>query len=356
MTTTIQNLKILPSIGLTYDDVVIVPQYSEVISRKDVDISIDLAPGIHLETPLTASNMDTVISVDLCVKISELGGLAWNHQFQSIEKEVKILSESKKKGARLVGCAIGATSDYLERAKALIDNGADIILIDTPHAHSKMGVEAVKAFRKMFGKFPLIAGTVATKEGTYDLIKAGVDGLKVGIGSGSACLTRINAGCGVPQLTAVLECSEITIREGKSLLADAGIKMPGSFAKAIAAGGSAAMMGGVFAGSLESPSKLVEKDGKMFKVYYGSASQAGKQYRSENDPAHKKSSNEFIEGGEGLVAYRGTLEEIFASYVMGLRSAMSYSGAFNIKEFQNKVLFQQITASGILEGGAHGLI
>jgi IMP dehydrogenase len=354
--TTNSHTKILPTHGLTYDDVVIYPQYSEVISRKDVDISVEIAPGIKLTSPITASNMDTVISVDLCVSLSECGGIAWNHQFQSIEKEVEVLVESKKRGARLVGCTIGATADFLDRAKALIENGADIILIDTPHADSLNCINAIKAFRKQFGKFPLIAGTVATRQGAYNLIKAGVDGLKVGIGSGAACLTRVNAGCGVPQLTAVLECAEITRKEGKSLIADAGIKVPGSFAKAIAAGANAAMMGAVFAGSLESPSTLVEKEGKKFKVYYGSASHAGKQYRVDNDPTHKKSSSEFIEGGEGLVKYHGTVEEIVTAYTMGLRSAMSYSGAFSIPEFHEKALFMQVSPSGIAEGGAHGLV
>jgi IMP dehydrogenase/GMP reductase len=350
------NSKILDIMGLTYDDVVIYPQYSEVISRKTVDISSEIAPGIRLETPITASNMDTVISVELCVKLSELGGIAWNHQLQSVEEEVAVLVESKKRGARLVGCTIGATGDYIERAKALIENGADIIMIDTPHAHSLNGIEAIKAFRKAFGKFPLIAGTVATRQGAIDLIKAGADGLKVGIGSGSPCLTRVNAGCGVPQLTAVLECAEITQREGKSLIADGGIKVPGAFAKAIAAGGSASMMGGVFAGCAESPSELVEVNGKKFKKYYGSASFAGKKYRSDHDKNHKKSPAEFIEGGEGLIVYQGELEEVIAKYAMGLRSAMSYSGAFNIKEFQEKAKFMHVSMAGIVEGGTHGFV
>lgn len=341
--------------GLTYDDVILRPQYSEIISRKDIDLTTELAPGVQIKTPIVAANMDTVISPELCIELSRLGGLAWNHQFGSIEEELKVLKAVKAKGER-VGCTISATNDYIERAKVMIDNGADIILIDTPHAHSYMGIEAVKNFRKHFGKFPLIAGTVATKEGALDLIKAGADGLKVGIGAGAACLTRVNAGSGMPQLSAVMECSEICKKEGKSLIADAGIKYPGSLAKAIAAGGHAGMMGSVLTGTLESPSKLVEKDGKKFKVYYGSASASGKKYRATHDPNHKKPATEFIEGGEGLVPYHGTLEEVITKYTMGLRSAMSYTGARNIKEFQEKAIFIELTQSGIQENFAHGMV
>jgi IMP dehydrogenase len=347
--------KVMSQLGLTYDEVLIVPQYSEVRSRNDVDTTVEIAPGIKLTTPIIPANMDTVVSFELNSKLSELGGLGNLHQFQSVESQVQQLKELKKAGSVVAGTT-GVTKDYLERAKALIDNGVDIIIFDTPHGHHILTIEAIKAFRKMFGAFPLIAGNIATAQATEDLIKAGVDGVKVGVGPGAACLTRVNAGSGYPQLTAVLECSEVARKHGKSVIADGGIKTPGNFAKAIGAGGTIAMMGSVLAGVDESPADLIEKNGKKFKTYRGSSSEEAKVARSQNDQNYKNSSTEYVEGAAGFVTYQGSLESFVQRYNMGLRSAMSYSGSWNVEEYHEKVQFVHVSAVGILESGAHGLV
>jgi IMP dehydrogenase len=349
------NAKIVPSLGLTYDEVLIVPQYSEVRSRNDVDLAVELAPGLTLTSPIIPSNMDTVVSVELCVRLHELGGIGNLHQFQSIEKQVLELKEVKSRGAK-VAASTGVTKDYIDRARALIENGVDLIIFDTPHAHHILTIEAVKAFRKEFGAFPLIAGNIATPEAAEDLIKAGVDGVKVGVGPGAACLTRVNAGSGYPQLSAVLAVGEVTKKYGKSLIADGGIKTPGNFAKAIGAGGTIAMMGSVLAGVDEAPSDLVERDGKRYKTYRGSSSEEAKMARSKNDQNYKNAANEYVEGAAGLVKYQGSLESFVQRFNMGLRSAMSYSGARTITEFHENVKFVQISPVGILESGAHGLV
>lgn len=346
---------ILTHHAYTYDDVLIKPQYSEVESRKDVDISVEIAPGIKLATPIMPVNMQTVISADLCVKISELGGMATLHQFSSIEDEVNMLIEVKKRGARVAG-AIGTTKDYIDRAEALIKNGVDIIVMDTPHGHNALTITAIKEFRKKLGKFPLIVGNIATREAANDLIRAGVDGLKVGVGPGAACLTRINAGSGYPQLSAVMEVSDIAHKHGVTVIADGGIQTPGNFAKAIGAGGTAAYIGSLYAGTLESPSELVDVSGKKFKRYFGSSSESAKLLRVQNDPTYKNKPTEFVEGADGLTPYRGTVEELTDNLVMGLRSAMSYTGARTIKEFQAQVIFVPVTSIGVRENGAHGLV
>lgn len=341
--------------ALTFDDVLIKPQYSEVFSRKDVDISVEIAPSIKLDIPIMPANMQTVISVELCIKISELGGMATLHQFSSIEDQVEMLQEVKKRNARVAG-AIGASKNYIERAKALIDHGVDLIIMDTPHGHNLLTLNAIKEFRKNFGSFPFIVGNIATREAAIDLIKAGVDGIKVGVGPGAACLTRVNAGAGMPQLSALMECSEVAMQMGKSVIADGGIQTPGNFSKAIGAGGTAAYLGSLFAGTEESPSELVEINGKKYKRYFGSSSEAAKEMRIKDDPSYQNKANEFVEGAEGLTKYQGSVESLVERLSMGLRSAISYSGGFNVREFQEKVTFVQITQNGVKENGAHGIV
>lgn len=339
----------------TYDDVLIRPQYSEVNSRKDVDTSVEIASGVTLKTPVMSANMQSVNSVELCVALDRVGGMATIDQFRDIEKQVAMLLEVKKLDSKVAG-AIGATKDFLERAEALIKNGVDLIVMDTPHAHSILGIEAIKSFRKKFKDFPLIAGNIATSEAVFDLAKAGVDGVKVGIGPGGACTTRTNAGVGNPQLSAVMECYEVAKNNNISVIADGGIKTAGNFSKAIAAGGTAAYIGSMFAGTEESPSELIEQNGKKLKKYYGSSSVTAKIERAQNDKNYNEKSSQFVEGAEGYTKYQGTVEELVEKLAMGLRSAMSYSGAFNISDFHDKAQFLLVTPIGIAENGAHGLV
>jgi len=346
--------KVLPQLGLTYDDVILRPQYSDIRSRNDVDTSIELVKGITLRVPLVASSMHTVISVELATRLWELGGIAQLHQFQTIEKEVAMLQAIKANGAKVIG-VVGATKDYYERAKALVENGVDALSVDTPHAHSIFAIEATRKLKQDFPHVPLIVGTVATKEGVEDLIKAGADSIKFGVGAGAACTTRVSAGVGVPQFSAILDGIQ-GLSNGVTLIADAGIKIPADFSKAIGAGAHAIMAGKIFAGTDEAPSELVEKDGRIYKVYMGEASSASKAERAKNDPSYRGSADEYVEGDAGLIPYAGSLESVVKSFDHGLRSAMSYSGAHTISEFRDKATFMQISTSSQIESTAHGLV
>lgn len=339
----------------TFDDVLIKPQYSEVRSRDEVDISVELVSGLTLKAPIMPANMQTVNSVELCVEIFRQGGLATVDQFQDISKQVKMLKDVKKQDAKVAG-AIGTTKDYIERAEALIKNGVDLIIMDTPHGHNILSKEAIKRFRKTFKDFPVIVGNIATREAAIAMISWGVDGVKVGVGPGAACLTRVHAGAGAPQVTAVMECFEVLRSHNIAIIADGGVKTPGDFATAIAAGGSAVYMGSVFAGTDEAPSEMIEVNGKKFKQYFGSSSALAKVHRAKNHKHFKEKASRYVEGAEGYTKYQGSVRDVVERMIMGLKSAMSYTGAFNVKEFQEKAIFTPITNNGVIENGAHGLV
>ncbi len=347
--------KIMSQLGLTYNDVILRPQYSDVRSRNDVDTSVQIVDGITLRVPLVASSMHTVISVDLAVRLWELGGIAQVHQFQTIEKEAEMIREIKDRGAKVIG-VVGATKDFAVRAKALVEAGADALSIDTPHAHSIYAIDATKELRRLFPRAPLIVGTVATREGVEDLIKAGANAIKFGVGAGAACTTRMSAGVGVPQFSAIMEGVEGLKDSGVTLIADGGIKIAADFSKAIGAGAHAIMAGKIFAGTDEAPSRLIEKDGERYKLYMGEASAHAKADRAKNDPNYSGKTYEYVEGAAGLIPYAGSLESVVQTYAMGLRSAMSYSGAFTIPEFHDRALFMQVSQSGQLESTAHGIV
>lgn len=347
--------KIESDLYYTFDDVLIKPQYSSVRSREDVDISVEIVKGLKLDIPLMSANMQSVNSVNLATKLYQLGGLATIDQFRCIEEEVAMIKEVKKNKAMVAG-AIGTTRDFLDRAKELIKAKVDLIVMDTPHAHNLLTRDAIRSFRKLYPKFPLIVGNIATKEAAIFLIEQGVDGIKVGIGPGAACLTRVNAGVGVPQVTAIMEVFDVTRHYNVSLIADGGVKTPGSIAKAIASGGSSIYMGSVFAGTDESPGEVVEINGKKFKEYFGSSSTEAKVRRAKSDKNFKQSASRFVEGESGFTKYQGSLEDVVERYTMGLKSAMSYTGAKTIKEFQDKAILTVLTQNGLIENGAHGLV
>lgn len=346
--------RLLDRLGLTYDDVILRPQYSDIRSRNDVDTSVEIVKGIMLRVPLVASSMHTVISVELAVKLWELGGIAQLHQFQTIEKEVEMLKAIKAKNAKVIA-VVGATKDYFERATALVEAGVDALSVDTPHAHSIFAIEATKKLKAAFPNVPLIVGTVATKEGVRDLVKAGADSIKFGVGAGAACTTRVSAGVGVPQFSAILDGIQ-GLGGRATLIADGGIKIPADFSKSIGAGAHAIMAGKIFAGTDEAPSELVEKDGRKYKVYMGEASSAAKADRAKNDPTYKGGANEYVEGAAGLIPYAGSLESVVRQFEHGLRSAMSYSGAYTVPEFHKKAVFMQVSTSSQVESTAHGLV
>ncbi|MFO0703852.1 MAG: guanosine monophosphate reductase [Patescibacteria group bacterium] len=340
--------------SLTYDDILIEPQYSEVISRKDVDTSIEIK-NLKLAMPVIAANMTNVISLDMCIALGKAGGIATIDQFMTIDDQVDMIKKVKSKKLP-IAAACGVTKDFKERSKAIIEAGADMIVFDTPHAHSILAKEAVSYCRKKFPKSLIACGNVATSEGTKMLIDAGVDIIKVGVGPGAACITRVAAGVGVPQFTAVLECAKIAKIHNRFIIADGGVKTSGNFAKALAAGADLVMFGGLLAGCDEAPSELIIRDGVKYKRYFGSASAAAKQVRIKKDTHYKGKPNEFVEGAEGYVKYRGPVAKVVEEYKMGLASAMSYSNAKTIHSFQANVKFVRVTSIGERENGPHGLI
>ena len=339
----------------TFDDVLLRPQYSEINSREDVDVSIEIVPGIKLTSPIMSANMQTVNSVKLGIAMCKEGGLATIDQFRSIEDQVEMIKKIKTENCQ-TAASVGTSRDFMERAEALVESGVTLIIMDTPHAHNLLTKNAVTSFRQKYKDFPLVVGNIATREAATFLIKLGVDGIKVGIGPGAACLTRENTGAGMPQITAIMECFDIANNHGVSVIADGGIKKPGSFAKAIAAGGTVAYMGSVFAGCDESPGEVIEINGKQYKEYFGSSSIQAKIKRAESDKNFKQSANRFVEGDSGHTKYQGSVKEVIENYVMGLKSAMSYVGARNIKEFQEMAVFSLLTQNGLTENGAHGLV
>ncbi len=465
--------------GLTYDDVLIIPKYSNINSRKLVDIFTYLTPKIKLSIPMVSGNMDCVTESRMAIAMARIGGIGIVHRYLSIKDQVNeilkvkraeaiiidkpytltpehnlkdartlmnennikgilvtdevgrfkgiltnrdlmfenntlklieevmtkkndaitaefgieiekakiIMKENKieklplldkngilkglitskdlqrkeqyphavkdKRGRLLVGAAIGVKGDYIERAEALIESGCDVICIDIAHGHSELAINAIKAVKDRFNDVQLIAGNVVTEEATYDLINVGADCIKIGIGAGSICVTRLVAGSGYPQFSAVMNCARVGNEVGIPVMADGGIGgSPGNFSKAIAAGASTVMRSRSLAGTDESPGLTIMRDGKKYKIYRGSASFGGNMVRNQRN--NEQIDTEYdAEGVEALVPYSGNVEEVIKPFLAGLRSGMSYAGAHNLKEFWEKAEFVKLTLSGIKESYPH---
>jgi IMP dehydrogenase len=278
---------------------------------------------------------------------------------KDIQKKIEFPSATKDEQGRLrVGAAIGATGDYLERAEELAREKVDVLAIDTAHGHTTRVMEAIRAVKRKFPEIQLLVGNVATADGARDLISLGVDGLKVGIGPGSICTTRVVTGAGVPQITAILECARAAKNSGVPIVADGGIKFSGDITKAIAAGASTVMIGGLFAGTEESPGETILYQGRTFKSYRGMGSlgamEAGSADRYSQELADRGKS--VPEGIEGQVPYKGSLSALVDQLVGGLRSGMGYCGAENLKELQEKSRFIRISSAGLRESHVHDVI
>ncbi|MFL6430265.1 MAG: IMP dehydrogenase [Nitrososphaeraceae archaeon] len=469
--------------GLTFDDVLLIPKRSPIISRSQTNLKTKLSRNISLNIPLVSANMDTVTESGMAIALAREGGIGIIHRFMTIEdqvdevlkvkrsesviieqpyiikpdmsvqdaenlmlqygvsgllveengkklagiitrrditfetnhkskisdlmsknvitaKEGTTIEQAKeilhnhrieklpvvdsnnrivglitskdilkmdqfphaskdKKGRLLVGAAVGVKGDYLERTEALLDAGSDAIVVDIAHGHSENAINTVHMIKKAFPNCELIAGNVATREGTNDLIKAGVDAVKVGVGSGSICITRVITGSGVPQLTAIIESVKVAKEYGIPVISDGGIRTSGDATKAIAAGSSSVMIGSLFGGTDESPGKTMIKNGKKFKMYRGMASfyaSLGRRYR-ERDPQVVDSSddlNDYVpEGVEAMVPYKGSVVEIIRQLVGGLRSGLSYCGAKTILEMHKNAEFIKMTSAGYMESQPH---
>jgi IMP dehydrogenase len=278
---------------------------------------------------------------------------------KDIQKKLEYPNATKDEHGRLrVGAAIGATGDFLERAQALAQASVDVLAIDTAHGHTSRVMEAIRKVKRALPEMQVVAGNVATFEGAKDLIGLGLDGVKVGIGPGSICTTRIVTGAGVPQITAILEAARAAQGSGVPVIADGGIKYSGDVSKAIAAGASVVMIGGLFAGTEESPGETILYQGRTFKSYRGmgsiAAMEAGSADRYAQETAERGKS--VPEGVEGRVPYKGALGALVEQLVGGLRSGMGYCGAANIADFQERAQFLRITSAGLRESHVHDVV
>jgi IMP dehydrogenase len=476
-------MKIRPEVGLTFDDVLLVPKRSSIRSRSAVDTSSELAPGIRLAIPIVSANMDTVTGARMAIAMAQAGGIGILHRFMSLEKQVEAVRRVKRaesfivenpvtihlgaqvreardrmaeaeigglmvvdqsgrlagllttrdillapdanapvesvmtprqrlivapageplelarlalhehrieklplvdeddhvvglitaqdiiklqehpqatkdsKGRLRVGVAVGVRSTDMERAAACVQAGADVLVVDIAHGHTDHVIEMIRQLKAAYSHIPVIGGNVATPEGVRELVRAGSDAVKVGVGAGSICTTRIITGYGVPQLTAVAECAAAGQALGAPVIADGGISTSGDMTKALAAGASTAMLGSLLAGTEESPGAAVVRNGRRYKVVRGMASLSANIARKEIEKLGEVDPDEWEsvvpEGVEALVPYRGAVADILYQMVGGLRSGMSYAGAATLPELWENAEFIRITPAGREESGTH---
>ena len=321
--------------ALTFDDVLLLPRFSEVLP-SETDITVNLTKNIKLKTPFLSSAMDTVTESSMAIAIAESGGIGVIHRNLSINNQSKEVLKVKRKNL-LVGAAIGTNSEDIKRAKSLIDSGVDLIVIDTAHGHSKKVLKILSKIKK--NKIPICAGNIATAEAAKRLYNSGADIIKVGIGPGSICTTRMVAGIGVPQITAIMEVHKALKGKKVKIISDGGIKFSGDIAKAIAAGADAIMMGSIFAGTDESPGKKFKIKNKFYKQYRGMGSIGAMSAGSSNRYFQKnyKDKSKFVpEGVDGRVEYKGNVSKIIYQLKGGLRSSMGYVGAKKLNDIKKK--------------------
>lgn len=367
--------------GLTFDDILLLPGYSD-FSRKDIDLSTQLTKRIKLSLPLVSAPMDTVTESKLAIELAKLGGIGIIHRNLSIEKQAlevkKVHSASSEYKKLLVGAAIGTSAGFEDRIKALARVGVDAVVVDSAHGFSKGVIDTVKFIKKNYKNIEVIAGNIATSDGAKALIKAGADGLRVGMGPGAICTTRIISGMGVPQITGIMGTVRIAKKFGVPVIADGGIKYSGDMVKALAAGASTVMMGGYFAQCLEAPGKTIilkksEVPSRFQNVFnHGSESYKFKEYRGMGSEgamrkgARIKSEDEFhgknykdrvlvAEGVEGLVPIKGRVLDLVDQAIGGIKSGMYYVGAKNIAQLWKKAKFIQITQASLTESHPHDI-
>ena len=343
--------------ALTFDDVTLAPNYSEILP-SEADTTVSLTNHLKLKIPLLSSAMDTVTESKMAIAIAKAGGIGVIHRNLDIKTQVSEIRKVKKYSLK-VGAAVGASEKEFIRAKEIINEGVDLIVVDTAHGHTKKVGEIIKYIKKSKNnKIALCAGNIATPEAAKYLIKLGVDIIKVGIGPGSICTTRLVAGIGVPQLSAILAVRNGIKNKKVKIISDGGIKYSGDLAKAFAAGADAVMIGSLFAGTNETPGKLIKKNGKLFKSFRGMGS-VGAMNKGSADRYFQKKQKDMSkyvpEGVEGFVKYKGDVGSIIYKLVGGLKSSMGYLGSKNIIGLRNKPHFVKITKAGFYESMVHNV-
>ena len=330
--------------SISFDDVLLVPQYSDIESRKSLTTSNELDDTTTLQLPVISSPMDTVTEVDMVFAMDTHGGLGIIHRYNSPAEQAKLVKVAKLKGMTNIGAAIGVTGDYLERAQALVEEGANVLCVDVAHGHHSMTKEALRALKLSFdSSVHIMAGNVATGEGAVDLANWGANSVRVGIGGGSICSTRLVSGHGMPTFQTIMEC--VTAGCPVPIIADGGIKTSGDVVKALAAGADFVMLGSMLAGTTQSPGQVFDNGNKKYKVYRGMASsEAQVNWRGKTSTP---------EGVSTTIPYKGDVNNILADIKGGIQSGMSYSGARTIRDLQAKAQFIRQTPAGQAESYTH---
>ena len=335
---------------LTYDDVQIKPKFSDINHRKDCNTITKVTKNVHIEIPLVSSPMDTVTGLDMCLEIDRLGGMGFLHRFQSQEEIVEQIDEFRKQRPMgTIGASIGVTGNYKEQAQMYVDSGAQIILLDVAHGHHRLVKEAIRRLKnEVKGTFDILVGNIATREAAKDLCEWGADGIRIGIGGGSLCSTRIQTGVGLPMVSSISDCVSVADDYDVPCMADGGVRSPADVCKGLGAGADTVMLGSLLSGTKESPGTITKQgmwpNEILQKKYRGSASLESKTDRGESKN---------VEGYSTTITYKGKVKRIVNDIMDGLRSSMSYVGAGNILEYQAKAEFVSVTSNGVSEATPH---
>jgi IMP dehydrogenase len=364
-------------IGLTFDDILLVPGYSD-FNRSEISLATKITKNIELQLPLVSSPMDTVTQSELAISLAKVGGMGIIHRNLTVADQAAEVAKVVAAGFK-VGAAVGASSGFEDRVKALVEAGVSVILVDSAHGYAKNVIETIEFIKKNYPQVDVIGGSIATADGAKALIKAGADGLRVGMGPGAICTTRIISGMGVPQITALMDIVPVAHEAGIPVIADGGIKYSGDMVKALAVGASSVMMGGFFAASSEAPGKKVilhknqvprrfqsifkqDTDEYEFKEYRGMGSvgamKKGAEIKSE-DEFHGKNYKDRVlvaEGVEGLVPVKGTVQSLVEQAIGGIKSGLYYVGAKNLAELSEKAKFLKITQASLNESHPHDVL
>jgi IMP dehydrogenase len=336
----------------TYDDVNIVPKYSEIEHRDKINISTRFTKNTELKVPIVSSPMDTITGFEMAKALMSIGGVGVIHRFNSIEEQSlmmkKLYTYSTLSLKKPLCAAVGVTGDYLERAEELVKNGCNVLLIDVAHGHHKLVGEASEKIKTKLETIEVIAGSVATGDACEYLCENGADAIRVGIGNGSLCETRIRTGVGIPQVSALIDCVSVGDTYNTPIIADGGICNIGDVCKGLACGADSVMLGSLLSGTKETPG-TIEKIGQwpnemLHKKYRGSASL---------DSKHDRGEDKNVEGNHKVIPYKGKVKRIIQDIQDGIRSSFSYIGANDITEYHSKVELVQVTRAGNIEGKPH---
>lgn len=332
--------------GLTFDDVLLLPSRSDVRSRRDPVLKTKLTKSIEIDIPLMSANMDTVTEAPMAIAMAKEGGFGPIHRFMSIEAQVLEVQKVREAGVKVIGASVGVGDDAKSRAEALVSAGVNVVVVDIAHGHSVQMLETIQWLKDRFSGLQVIGGNIAMPEAAVELVEAGADAVKVGIGPGSMCTTRIITGCGVPQLTAIAMCAQALEGTGVPVIGDGGLRTSGDIVKAMAAGASTVMLGSMLSGCMETPGEI--QGGR--KQYRGMASKSAQVSWRGGVPEGMAA-----EGESRFVNIKGHLRDAALEITGGIRSGMSYLNATSIHEIRERARFMEMSAAGAQESAAHGL-